>query len=142
MRGTVFRVDATKLSSAPLFARRGARPPQKGPQSVTTVKVSVGGWPWGDGAEHGDGRHAAGRHHWSTGATGSPGRRWRRHPRGGKKGATWPVREFTKEQWEKKFVELQQHQAITVGEELWQQADWSPDQDKDEFATFSAQAGE
>jgi hypothetical protein len=49
--------------------------------------------------------------------------------------------EISQEQWEKKFVELQQRQAITVGEDLWQQAEWSPEQDKDAFAVFIAEAG-
>lgn len=145
VRGTVFRVDATKLLSA---ASSSAAPlPRKGPQSVTTVKVSVGrvaveamvrNMAMGATPPPGD----------TTGAstTTSPGTKTAAAtpPSGGKKERKLVAgpQEITKDQWEKKFVELQQHQAITVGEELWQQADWSPEQDKDEFATFIAQAGQ
>jgi FecR-like protein len=144
VRGTVFRVDATKqlLSAASSAAPSHAPLPKKGVQSVTTVKVSVGrvaveamvrnmamgATPPAEGLAQGT----------KTAAVTPP-------PAGGKKGPRTLVagpQEISKEQWEKKFVELQQHQAITVGEELWQQADWSPEQDKDDLATFIAQAGQ
>ena len=130
VRGTVFRVDATKLLSAASSTAPGAKPvPRKGVTSVTTVKVSVG-------------RVAveAMVRNMAMGATPAPKGT---APGSGKKPRTLVAgpQEISKEQWEKKFVELQQGQAITVGEELWKQAVWSPDQDKDEFATFIAEAG-
>jgi hypothetical protein len=147
VRGTVFRVDATKLLSA---ASSSSAPAPKKPQSVTTVKVSVGrvaveamvrNMAMGATPPPGPGDTTGS----ATAAT-SPGTKTAAAtpPAGGKKERKLVAgpQEITKEQWEKKFVELQQHQAITVGEELWQQADWSPEQDKDEFATFIAQAGE
>ncbi|HVE82311.1 MAG TPA: FecR family protein [Myxococcales bacterium] len=135
VRGTVFRVDATKLLSAAAAAPPpGAAPlPKKGPTSVTTVKVSVG-------------RVAveAMVRNMAMGATPPPPAGGTQPAAGGKKPRTLVAgpQEISKEQWEKKFVELQQHQAITVGEELWQQADWSPEEDKDAFATFIAEAGQ
>jgi FecR protein len=146
VRGTVFRVDATKLLSA---ASSSTAPlPKKGVESKTTVKVSVGrvaveamvrNMALGAGPGPGD----------TTGSATTP-------PPGTKTAAATPPatggkkerrlvggpQEISKDQWEKKFVELQQHQAITVGEELWQQADWSPEQDTDDFATFIAKAGQ
>lgn len=128
VRGTVFRVDATKLLSAAASPPGAAPRPKKGITSVTTVKVSVG-------------RVAveAMVRNMAMGAT-PPANT----PTGmGKKPRTQVAgpQEITKDQWEKKFVELQQGQAITVGEELWKQAEWSPSEDKDEFATFIAEAG-
>jgi len=141
VRGTVFRVDATKLLSAASSSSPSSAPlPKKGVQSVTTVKVSVG-------------RVAveAMVRNMAMGATPPPGETSpgtktaaATPPSGGKKERKQVAgpQQISKDQWEKKFVELQQHQAITVGEELWQQAEWTPDQDKDDLATFIAQAGQ
>ncbi|HYV46682.1 MAG TPA: FecR family protein [Myxococcaceae bacterium] len=145
VRGTVFRVDATKLLSA---ASSSTAPlPKKGVQTQTTVKVSVGrvaveamvrNMAMGATPPPGEtGSATTGTSPGTKTAAATP-------PAGGKKERKQVAgpQQISKEQWEKKFVELQQHQAITVGEELWQQADWSPEQDKDEFATFIAQAGQ
>ncbi|HEY8208648.1 MAG TPA: FecR family protein [Myxococcaceae bacterium] len=152
VRGTVFRVDATKMLSAASTASPGTSPaPRKGPQSTTTVKVSVGRVAveamvrnMAMGATPPEG--STGPTGSTTGSTGSTGgTKVAAGPApGGKKPRTLVAapQEISKEQWEKKFVELQQHQAITVGEEMWEQADWSPEQDKDEFATFIAQVGQ
>ena len=145
VRGTVFRVDATKLISAASSPTPGTTPtPKRGPTSVTTVKVSIGrvaveamvkSMAMGATPGAGDKPGTAGTMGTGTGSAGS-----------GSSGPKKRVQvagpqEISKEQWEKKFVELQQGQAITVGEELWKQADWSPDQDKDAFAVFIAEAG-
>ena len=45
-------------------------------------------------------------------------------------------KEVSKEEWEKKFVELQANQQVTVGEELWTEAVLSPSAKKDGFAKF------
>jgi len=147
VRGTVFRVDATKLISAASSPTPGTMPtPKRGPTSVTTVKVSIGrvaveamvkSMAMGAAPGAGDKPGTAGTPGTGTGSAGSGS---------GSSGPKKRVQvagpqEISKEQWEKKFVELQQGQAITVGEELWKQADWSPDQDKDAFAVFIAEAG-
>jgi FecR-like protein len=145
VRGTVFRVDATKLISAASAPAPGAPPkPRMGPTSVTTVKVSVGrvaveamvrNMAMGATPPAGD-KPGTGTGTGGTNVAAAPP-----PPKKGPRTLVAGPQEISREQWEKKFVELQQGQAITVGEELWKQADWSPDQDKDAFATFIAEAG-
>jgi len=148
VRGTVFRVDATKLLSAASSATPGAAPlPKKGVHSETTVKVSVGrvaveamvrNMAMGATPQPGDTTGSA--------ANASPGTKTAAAtpPAGGKKERklVGGPQEVSKDQWEKKFLELQQRQSITVGEELWTQEEYKPGQEKDDLATFIAMAGE
>jgi len=137
VRGTVFRVDATKLLSAASSPTPGTAPtPKRGPTSVTTVKVSIGRVAVEAMVKSmAMGAAPAGDKPVTSGTAGTA-------PSGPKKRVQVAgPQEISKEQWEKKFVELQQGQSITVGEELWKQADWAPEQDKDAFAVFIAEAG-
>lgn len=113
VRGTIFRVDATKL----LSAASSKSAPKKG--GTTTVRVAEG-----KVAVEAMVKRAA-----AAAVAAAPGER---KPRVQVQGPT----EISKDQWEKKFVELQANQQITVGEELWKEAAWTPAQDQDAFAKF------
>jgi hypothetical protein len=109
VRGTIFRVDATKLLSG--STSRG--------RAITTVRVA-------------EGKVAVVAMVKRTAAAAPPARPGEKKPRVQVQG---PV-EISKDEWEKKFVELQANQQITVGEELWKEAAWAPEQDQDAFAQF------
>jgi FecR protein len=47
-----------------------------------------------------------------------------------------PPKQVSLEEWEAKFAELQKRQFVAVGDDLWQQDSWAPESDKDAFAQF------
>jgi hypothetical protein len=117
VRGTIFRVDATKVVS-------GTRPNLvTHPGTIVRVaegKVAV---------------EAQVRKKPEAGATPTPKPKGPKGPRTQVAGPT----EISKAEWEKKFVELQANQQVTVGEELWQEAEYSPEAKTDAFAQFVEQ---
>lgn len=98
VRGTIFRVDATKLLKASTGSKR------KKPTPVTVVRVSEGRV-----AVDAQVRLAQAPSQGQTQPASSGPRKQIAGPQ-----------EISKDAWEKKFVELQQNMQVTVGEDLWE----------------------
>jgi hypothetical protein len=123
VRGTIFRVDATKLLKAATQAPKSAPAANKG--SVTTVRVSEG-----KVAVEAQVKKVAAATPPATGTAdaGTAGTPKKRVQIAGPK-------QISKDEWEKKFVELQANQQVTIGEELWTEAPIQIDSN-DAFAKF------
>lgn len=108
VRGTIFRVDAVKVvGGSTTQAARRARTIVRVVEGRVAVEAQV--------------KKAA------QGAT--PG------PKGPRTQVAGP-QEISAQQWEKRFVELQANQQVTVGEELWQEAAIDTAAKTDAFAKF------
>lgn len=99
VRGTIFRVDATKL----LKASTGSR--KKKPVPVTVVRVT-------------EGRVAVDAEVKLAQATKPQGST--QPASGGTRRQVAGPQQISKDEWEKKFVELQKNMQVTVGEDLWE----------------------
>lgn len=122
VRGTIFRVDATKL-----FDQAQAKPRKAAGRSYTVVRVQ-------DGKVAVNAKVA--REHQDKAdpqllaqmgiKPGGPGPRHR----------VEGPKQISKEAWEAKFTELQKQQFVAVGEDLWHEGGWDPKTDQDAFARF------
>lgn len=113
VRGTIFRVDAVKVVGATTQpGRRAAR---------TVVRVM-------------EGRVAVQARVKRAAAKGSP------RQQGPRTQVAGPS-EISAEQWEQRFVELQAHQQVEVGEELWQESAIPASAQDDELMRFVKRHG-
>lgn len=99
VRGTIFRVDATKLLKASTGSKKKKAVP------VTVVRVTTG-----KVAVDAEVKLAQA----SKPATGQT------QPASGTRRQVAGPQEISKDEWEKKFVELQKDMQVTVGEDLWE----------------------
>lgn len=110
VRGTIFRIDADKIVTA-------ARPPKARKASIVRIVEGVVNIkPTALVAKQ------------STGAAPPP----KKGPRVQVAGPT----EVTADEWEKKFVELQQNQQIAIGVDLWEIAQFEEAAKRDAFAKW------
>ncbi|MBL8922542.1 MAG: FecR domain-containing protein [Myxococcaceae bacterium] len=111
VRGTIFRIDADKLVTT-------AKPPKARKASIVRIVEGVVNI-----------KPSAAVAKASTAAAPPPKKKGERVPVAG------PT-EITADEWEKKFVELQQNQQIAVGVDLWDIAQYEEAAKKDAFAKW------
>ena len=121
VRGTIFRVDATKLiksaatTTVPKAAVKSSLTTVRVTQGLVVVEARVKAEPQPAGGAGGK----------------EVGGKKERHQVAG-------PQQITQEQWEQKFVELQKEMQVTVGEELWKVGALTLPKD-DELESFVAQ---
>ena len=108
VRGTIFRVDTSKLLNA-------AKPSR----ARTTVRVMEG-----TVAVAAKVRPPA-----------PPPMAGQAQPKGPRVQVQGPT-EVSRQEWEDKFVELKARQKVEIGEELWRESSFDPAEDRDAFAEF------
>ncbi len=113
VRGTVFRIDTDTLVNA--AASRGKAKPK--PKQRTVVSVSEG--------------LVDVTAKIKRAAPAQPPK-----PKGPRQEIPPPFKEITADEWEERFVQLKANMRVTVGEDLWEEASYSPEQDNDAFASF------
>ncbi|HLL55706.1 MAG TPA: FecR family protein [Myxococcaceae bacterium] len=121
VRGTIFRVDATKMLDA-------AKPKQAA-KSYTVVRVA-------------DGKVAVKAPKVAAAAANKPPAQLMSQvglaqpkPKAERRQVAGP-QQITKEAWEAKFTELQKNRLVMVGDELWHEGEFQPDDEQDAFAGF------
>ncbi len=121
VRGTIFRVDATKMLDA-------AKPKQPA-KSYTVVRVA-------------DGKVAVKAPKVSATAAKKPPPELvsqvglaQAAPKAERRQVAGP-QQITKEAWEARFTELQRNRLVMVGDELWHEGDYQPEDEQDAFAEF------
>ena len=120
VRGTIFRVDAVKVVGGTTQAARRARTIVRVVEGRVAVEAQV-------------------KKQQPTSFANRPGGDGRGAPaRGPRKQVSGPT-QISAEEWEKRFVELQANQQVTVGEELWQEAAIDAGAKTDAFAKFVEQ---
>lgn len=112
VRGTIFRIDADKLVTS-------AKPPKARKASIVRIVEGVVNI-----------KPSAAVAKASTAAAPPP------PTKKGERVQVAPPKEITADEWEKKFVELQQNQQIAVGVDLWDIAQYEEAAKKDAFAKW------